>query len=214
MHIIADENDLAYGLEQLIQIDPNFKIIAEKAGRLPLRKIAAGFEGLSSVIVSQMVSRASADAIWMRLTTALVDFSPQAYITLTEADARRFGLSGAKHATLSRLASALIDLSLDLQGLEKMDGVHARQSLQSVKGIGPWTSDVYLLFALGHPDVFPVGDVAIQAAYAHAHSKPVRPSASELSEIAANWQPWRSIAARALWAYYGAVMNRSSAILG
>lgn len=213
MHIIADENDLAYGLEQLIQIDSNFKIIAEKAGPLPLRKIAPGFEGLSSVVVSQMVSRASADAIWMRIKSCLDDFTPQAYVALTEADARRFGLSGAKHATLTRLASALIDQSLDLQALEQMDGLQASQALQAVKGIGPWTSDVYLLFALGHTDVFPVGDVAIQAAYAHAHSKPVRPTALELSEIATKWQPWRSIAARSLWAYYGAVMNRSAAIL-
>lgn len=213
MYIIADENDLAYGLEQLIQIDPSFMDIAHRTGPLPLRKIAPGFEGLSSVVVSQMVSRASADAIWTRLKTALDDFTPQAYMALTEADARRFGLSGAKHATLSRLASALNDLLLDLQELEQMDGVHASQALQAVKGIGPWTADVYLLFALGHPDVFPVGDVAIQAAYAHAHSKPVRPTALELSEIATKWQPWRSIAARSLWAYYGAAMNRSAAIL-
>ena len=214
MHIIADENDLAYGLKQLIQIDPDFKVIAQKAGPLPLRKIEPGFEGLSNIVVSQMVTRASADAIWLRLKAGLVDFTPQAYMALTEADARSFGLSGAKHATLFRLANALVDLTLNLQELEQMDGVQARQALQSVKGIGPWTSDVYLLFALGHPDVFPVGDVAIQAAYANAHSKLVRPTASELSEIAAQWQPWRSIAARTLWAYYGAIMNRSFAILG
>lgn len=208
MRNIADENDLAYGLEQLILRDSRFCEIAARAGALPMRKSPHGFEGLAYIIVGQMVSRASADAIWRRMSLEPHIVSAAGYLTVGDAKAREYGLSTAKHQTLRNLAERTVSRQIDLDELVELPSEEVHRRLVALKGIGPWTTDVYLLFALGHPDVFPFGDVALQAAAAHALDLHQRPSEKDLKSIALIWQPWRSIAARVLWAYYGAVLKR------
>jgi DNA-3-methyladenine glycosylase II len=89
-----------------------------------------------------------------------------------------------------------------------MDGATAIAELTAIKGIGGWTAQVYLLFCAGHPDVFPVGDVALQNAVGHALALDARPSARELEALTELWSPWRSVAARLFWAYYATQMRR------
>jgi DNA-3-methyladenine glycosylase II len=84
----------------------------------------------------------------------------------------------------------------------------AMQVMTNVKGIGPWTAEVYLLFSAGHADVFPSGDVALQHAYAHAYGESVRPDSKALRLFAERWTPWRGVAARLFWAYYAATRGR------
>ncbi|MFM2282332.1 MAG: hypothetical protein RLZZ444_4563, partial [Pseudomonadota bacterium] len=108
---------------------------------------------------------------------------------------------GAKTGALRALAEACLS-SLDFAELRQMPAEAAISRLSTVHGIGPWTAEVFLLFAGGHPDIFPAGDVALQAAFAHAFRLEERPKTAAFRRVAANWQPYRSAAARLLWAYY------------
>lgn len=209
MAMLTDHEQLAYGIEQLIKLDPRFASICEQSGLLPMRKLQTGFEGLANIIVGQMISRASADAIWHRMQLAMTGITSEAYLRIDEQAARGFGLSGAKHRTLCNLAQQIAANEIDLDGLSSLHGDEAHARLIALKGIGPWTADVYLLFALGHPDVFPVGDVALQAAAQHAFALEQRPNEKQLRVLSQDWRPWRSIAARLLWAYYSKVLKRS-----
>jgi DNA-3-methyladenine glycosylase II len=113
-------------------------------------------------------------------------------------------LSNAKLRALRAVAHAIAEDGLDLVGLGALDAEDAHNTLVAVKGVGPWTADVFLLFCLGHPDAFPAGDVALQEAAKLALSLKRRPDAERLERIAERWRPLRGVAARMLWAYYRA----------
>lgn len=209
MKIITGDAEIAEGLAALLLLDPRLEAIAERAGPVPLRLNEPGFAGLAHIIVSQMVSRASADAIWRRILLGTgKDMTAQAYLSVAPELSAGFGLSRAKAETLLRVAQAAVDGALDLHHLSRMDVNAALAELTSVRGIGPWTAEVYLMFCGGHPDVFPSGDVALQAAVAHALGLEARPSAKMLAKMALDWSPWRSVAARLFWAYYAAITRR------
>lgn len=208
MRPIRDESDIEAAIAGLVTAVPEFAAIAEKAGPVPLRYQPPGYRGLAGIVISQMVSRASADAIWARLQALAGEVSVESVLRLSEANLRGAGLSGAKATTLIRLAEACRN-GLDLEHAAFLPADEAFAALTAVKGIGPWSAEVYLLFAAGHPDVFPAGDVALQSAHAHAFGLETRLSAKAFRALAEAWQPHRSIAARLLWAYYAKEMKRS-----
>ena len=123
------------------------------------------------------------------------------------------GLSSPKIRALRALAEAIVAGALDLKGLETVGAEEAHQALVAVKGIGPWTADIFLLFCLGHPDAFPAGDLALQEAARLALDLKKRPDEKRLARIAERWRPWRGVAARMLWAYYRGVKQRSGMAL-
>jgi DNA-3-methyladenine glycosylase II len=177
---------------------------------VPLRLSSPGFSSLVSIIVSQQVSRASADAILGRLL-ALVEPLTADTVLLSEADIfRRAGLSRPKQAALLALAQA-VQGGLDLDGLCERDAGAAIAELTAVPGIGPWTAEVYLLACAGHPDVFPARDVALQSAVGAALGIAPRPGEKALTAIAESWAPWRAVAARLFWAYYRQIKGREAA---
>jgi DNA-3-methyladenine glycosylase II len=208
MHVIRGEEDISEGLEALLRLDPRLRQIAAEAGPLPLRLVEPGFAGLSHVVVSQSVSRASAEAIWARMLAGGEPLTAERYIAFHPEAWREFGLSRGKAETLSRIARAVSDGSLDLRSLGQKDPAEALASLTAIKGVGPWTAEVYLMFSAGHADVFPAGDVALQAAVAMAFEMEARPQAKALAAFAGAWTPWRSVAARLFWAYYAARLRR------
>ena len=201
MQPIRTEEDIARAVERLLDVEPAFRLVVEAAGPVPLRKLATGYEGLGGIIVSQMVSRASADAIWGRLKLLLDDVTPEAVLGRTVEELRGVGLSGAKERALRVLAEACAD-GLDLGRTAALPAEEAIREMTALKGVGLWTAEVYLLFAAGHPDIFPSGDVALQTAAGQAFGLSERPDDRALRILARNWQPERSIAARLLWAYY------------
>lgn len=211
MQIIRDEVDIEQGLAALLELDPRLRPVAAEAGAIPLRLREPGFEGLAHIIVSQVVSRASADAIWGRMTTRLGRVTAGGYAGLEPDAWRSFGLSRIKHDTLARVADAVVGGGLDLHALSAESPEKALSELMAIKGIGPWTAEVYLMFCFGHADVFPAGDVALQAAVGMAFDRAERPQAKALALEAAVWAPWRSVAARLFWAYY-AVKTRRDAL--
>jgi DNA-3-methyladenine glycosylase II len=208
MQPIRDERDIELAIAGLLAVVPEFAGIVDKSLPIPLRHQPPGYRGLASIVISQMVSRASADAIWSRLEALAGEVSVEAISALTEQQLRAAGLSGAKASTLHRLAEACRD-GLDLEKTAFLPAEEALAALTSVKGIGPWSAEVFLLFSAGHPDIFPAGDVALLSAYTHAFGLESRPAAKTFRVLAERWQPYRSIAARVLWAYYARQMRRN-----
>nr|WP_250811723.1 DNA-3-methyladenine glycosylase [Neorhizobium tomejilense] len=211
--IIRDHSDIQAGLEALVALDPRLADVVEASGPVPLRLNEPGFSGLASIVVSQMVSRASAEAIWRRITAA-GPVTAEGYRALDPAVVATFGLSRAKAATLLHLSTAISEGHFDLASVCALETGEAIRKMAALPGIGPWTAEVYLMFCGGHADIFPTGDVALQAAVGHALGLETRPSAKNLGVMAEVWAPWRSVAARLFWAYYAAKMRRDVTPLG
>lgn len=207
MRLIRNEEDLREGLQHLVTVDPRLLTVAAAAGPLPLRLAEPGFAGLAFIIVSQMISKASAAAIWDRILAA-GPVTAQDWLAQPPETVGRFGLSRAKIATLTNLADAVMQHGLDLDALCQGDPAAAMRELTSLPGIGPWTAEVYLMFCGGHADVFPAGDVALQASLARAFELPERPAAPAVAAMSAAWAPWRSVAARLFWSYYSAGLHK------
>ncbi len=211
MTVIRNDGDIAVGLAALLAIDPRLVEIAAVAGPLPLRLAEPGYAGLAHIIVSQMVSRASADAIWRRVVAAAGIPSASSYLALDDVAVAGLGLSRAKAETLRLLARTVEEDRLDLDGLARMEANEALTRLTAMRGIGTWTAEVYLMFCGGHPDVFPAGDVALRAAVGRGLGLEARPDIAAVQQIAAAWKPYRSVAARLFWAYYAVTSGREAA---
>ncbi len=206
---IRSEKDIETGINGLLGCDPAFGLVIDKAGPIPLRAAKPGYSGLASIIVAQMISKVAADSIWQRLEIGVGEVSPQAILAASMETLRGAGLSGAKEATLRGLALA-VEGGLDLEAIAFKDPQAAIGELTAIHGVGLWTAEVYLLFCAGHCDIFPTGDVALQNAAAHAFSLAARPKGRAFKDMAERWAPWRSLAARALWAYYATEMRRKA----
>lgn len=203
MTTIETLDDIQWHLTCLLNLDTRLQPVAELVGILPLRRSAPGFESLASIIVSQQVSKASADAITGRLAALGALLSPGAFQLLDDVVLLGAGLSRPKLRTLRFVAQAADDGLLDLGELCSMNAESAMTAMTAISGIGPWTAEVYLLFCAGHPDIFPSGDIALQNALQTIFSLPERPTAKQAALFAKDWSPHRGTAARLLWAYYG-----------
>jgi len=201
MRPIATEADVAADLDALCRLHPRLAAVRAMAGDVPLRRVAPGFSSLASIIVSQQVSRASADAIFGRLRALLDPLTAEAMLLAGDTVFREAGLSRPKQRALLAVAQAVRD-GLDLDHLCGLEGNDAIGRMTAVPGIGPWTAQVYLLFAAGHPDIFPARDVALQAAVGHAFAIDPRPEEKALGRLAESWSPFRGAAARLFWTYY------------
>jgi DNA-3-methyladenine glycosylase II len=195
--IIRGPDCVAEGAAWLARREPRFAHALAATGPLPLRLRPEGFGTLLHAIVGQQVSVASATAVWDRLQAAgLTD--PQA-VRHSDADAlRALGLSRQK----ARYALALAGSGLDYAALRGMPTGAVVARLTEVTGIGRWTAEIYAMFALGRADAFAAGDLAMQEAARMLFDLPDRPRDAALRQMAEPWSPWRSVAARALWAYY------------
>jgi len=209
MRIIASEDDIAEGLSALAKRDRRLKKVIRIAGPVPLRRRTAGFAGLARIVVGQQVSIASADAIWTRFIDAFPDCPVDVIEAASDEALRAPGLSAAKTRTLRAIAAAC-RRGLDLAGLADLPAEEAHRRLTAVKGVGPWSADIYLLFCLGHADIFPAGDLALRNAVADALGRSVPLPVDEMTDIAARWSPWRGVAARLFWAYYRARRDRTA----
>ncbi len=212
--LLLTEAALAQALEALRQLDPQpIEMMMKLSGTTPLRARAPGFAGLVGIVVSQQVSVASAKAIYARVEAQFPRVEARALHDASEADLRVCGLSAPKIRTLKALAAAHLLQGLDFEDLARQPAEAARDALTAIKGIGPWTAEIFLLFCAGHPDAWPAGDLALQEGVRLALALETRPDAKALEALSERWRPWRGAAARLVWAYYGAVKRGGAALV-
>ena len=197
-----DEAGLRTGVRKLAAIDPDLAGIAERHGVPPLWAREPGFESLVRIVLEQQVSLASGEAARLRLIGAAGAIEPGAIVAAGEDALRVAGLTRQKARYVVNLAREVLDGRLDLDALAATDDAGARARLTSLLGIGRWTADIYLLMALGRPDVWPSGDLALAGAMRHAKRLDTLPTGTEQEVIAEAWRPWRAVAARLLWHAY------------
>lgn len=185
------------GAAWLAQAEPRFGQALTLTGPLPLRRKADGFAALLDAIVGQQVSTQSAAAIWKRLELAGLT-EEEAVLAATEEDLRACGLSRQK----IRYALALAEARIDYPSLRSQPDAQVITTLTAIPGIGTWTAEIYAMFSLGRADVFAHGDLALQEAARRLFDLPERPKEKPMRQLAEPWAPWRSVAARILWAYY------------
>jgi DNA-3-methyladenine glycosylase II len=197
-----NERDFRAAVHELTARDPHLEVVIAEYGVPPIWRREPGFATLVLLILEQQVSLASAKACFDRLAALIGVVEPVGLLSLDDDALRGIGFSRQKTRYVRVLASAIVEGALDLDGLPGLEEDAARSALLALSGIGPWTADVYLLACLGSPDVWPVGDVALQAAAQRVKGLAERPSAAELEVIGDEWRPFRSVAAQLLWHRY------------
>ncbi|MAY32310.1 MAG: 3-methyladenine DNA glycosylase [Rhodovulum sp.] len=203
MRIIHSDACIAEGAAHLAAVEPRFAMALDTVGTLPLRRRKDGFAALVDAIVSQQVSVAAADAIYGRLKDANL-IGPRKIMWATDEDLRACGLSRQK----IRYVRALAEARIDFKALRSAPTEQVIAELTAVSGIGVWTAEIYAMFSLGHADVFAPGDLALQESARILFDLNERPREKAFRTLAEPWSPWRSVAARLLWAYYHVAKDR------
>ena len=198
---LIDETNLPKIARKLAKQDEHFKIVLDRHGPPPLWSREPGFATLLQIILEQQVSLASAKACFDKLAKRVNVVTPETLLDSTDVHLKADGFSRQKTAYARHLAEAVVNKHIDFDILNTLRDDDVRTELTKLKGIGRWTSDIYLLMALGRPDVMPKGDIALHSAWHKLSGRP-KPHADEFLEIAERWRPNRSVAARMLWHFY------------
>lgn len=200
--LVVTKKTLGEGLEYLAARDSDLAAVIEAHGPPPIWERPAGFATLVRIILEQQVSLASAKAAFERLEEHLGAIEPELLLTLDDATLRRIGFSRQKAGYCRELAAAIVEGRFALAALRQMSDEAAREELMSLKGVGRWTADIYLLMVLRRADVWPTGDLALAKAAQEVKGLAETPSPEVLEEVGLGWRPWRAVAARLLWHHY------------
>lgn len=194
-------------VKQLTNAHNIFALINENYGNPPNWTRPQGFISLSKIILEQQVSLASANAHFIKLNSYLVEFTPSNILKLTDEEMRSCQISRQKTKYLRALSTAIISGDVDLEELPKLNETEIRKQLTSIKGIGDWTTDIYLMFCLQSKDIFPIGDIAVVNTVKELSDAKTK---EEIILLAEKWKPFRSLAVYFLWHYYLNKRNRPS----
>jgi DNA-3-methyladenine glycosylase II len=186
--------------------DTIFESIANKYGDPPNWNREPGFVTLSRIILEQQISLASANAHYNRLREYVKRFTPRNILRLSDGEMRNCQISRQKAGYLRALSEAVVEKRIILEDLKNQDIESTREQLMNIKGIGAWTSDIYLMFCLQEKDIFPYGDIAVLNAVRELIPGTENGKIKMLSE---KWKPYRSLAAYYFWQYYLRKRNRS-----
>jgi DNA-3-methyladenine glycosylase II len=207
------EDFFAEAVRELTTRDADLARVVEKYGVPPLWVREPGFPTLVYIILEQQVSLASARALYQKLEKVVRPLTPEKFLKLTEAEMRQLGFSRQKTLYTRLLAEAITQKRFDLAAIHVLHDDHAREKLVALKGIGRWTSDIYLLSALRRPDIWPVGDLALAIAVQEVKQLRKRPSPEKLEKMSVPWKPFRAIAARLFWHAYLSKRGQNSATI-
>ncbi len=196
------QRTLLRATRELAAQDPDLAAVVQRYGPPPLWAREPGFHTLIHIVLEQQVSLASAKAAYDRLVAETGRLLPERFLALSDAELKVVGFSRQKTGYGRALAHAVLDGRLDLARLETLDDAAAKSQLMSVKGIGPWTADIYLLMVLRRADTWPSGDLALAFAVRRVKRMRTLPTPERLERVGRAWQPWRAVAARILWHYY------------
>jgi len=188
--------------DELAQKDTDLGSIISAYGYPPLWSRPNSFETLVHIILEQQVSLASALSALNKLRARVQEITPARILLLTDEEFRACYCSRQKTSYIKYLAEALLSGHIDLAAFEQMPDDEIRAQLVSLKGIGNWTADVYLMFVLQRADIFPIGDLAAVNALKRVKKLPADITKDEIYAIAGQWQPYRTIATMLLWHYY------------
>ena len=197
-----NETSLAVAAQKLAASDVDLARLLQTYGLPPLWAREPSFPTLIHIILEQQVSLASAKAAFDRLHASIAPITPERLLKLNDAELKTIGFSRQKTLYARLLAQAILAQQLDLAALSTLPDDEVRGTLKQLKGIGDWTADIYLLMALGRPDIWPKGDLALLVAMQRLKQLAARPTQEEFDLIGAAWQPYRAVAARMLWHYY------------
>jgi DNA-3-methyladenine glycosylase II len=182
--------------------EPVFRAILDRAGTPRFRRRRNGFATLLHIILEQQVSIDAAAAMHRRLSDICRPLAPEPFLALDDATLRRCGFSRQKMDYARRLSQAVVSGAFDFARLEAAADAAVLAELISLKGIGRWSAEIYLIFALGRNDVWPAADLGLQLAVADCLGLAERPGERQLREIGDAWAPWRSVAACLFWQSY------------
>ncbi len=189
------------GLKHLLQVEPNFKKF-NPAKEINFFLRPEGFEGIASLVIEQQISVQAAESIKKRIFKLMQNISSKEFLKLNEIDLREAGLSRPKISYLHGVACLESDGILNFDNIKKLDDLSARKELCKIRGIGEWTADCYLMASLGRSDIWPVGDIGLQESVRKLKNLKERPNVEDMTSLAREWRPFRSIAANLLWADY------------
>ena len=193
---------LAAGVAALARRDRDFAALHRRNGLPPMWARRPGFPTLVHIVLEQQVSIAAARTLFRRVSAALGGMTPERVLERGVPGLHRLGLTRQKASYCHALAAAVAEGSLSLGDIARADDDAGRTALLALRGIGPWSADIYYLMALRRPDVWPVGDLALAIALQEVKGLRRRPDAERQAAISAAWAPWRSVAARLLWHHY------------
>lgn len=202
MIIALDEEKLLAACGSLAEHDEDLASIFQRFGKPPLWAREANFATLVHIILEQQVSISSAKSAFDKLVKYVKILTPESFIKLNDAELKAVGFSRQKTGYARGLAEAILNEKIDLKNLEILPDAAVKIELKNLKGIGDWTSDIYLLMALRRPDVMPKGDLALHVAWQKLKNLQSRPTSEEFLLIAEKWKPFRATAARLLWHFY------------
>ena len=188
--------------DQLASSDPELQRIIDTHGYPPFWSRPNSFESLVHIILEQQVSLASALSALNKLKERVQELTPARILLLTDEEMRASYVSRQKSSYIKYLSEALLSGQLKLDDLPHLPDEAVRAQLVALKGIGNWTADVYLMFALQRADIFPIGDLAAVIALKRVKQLSAETTREEMLEITAKWQPYRTLAAMLLWHYY------------
>ncbi|MBE0539067.1 MAG: DNA-3-methyladenine glycosylase 2 family protein [Ignavibacterium sp.] len=202
MFLIVNNPDI----KSLVSTHKIFSNIKDKYGAPPNWHRPQGFISLSRIILEQQVSLASAEAHFIKLNNYIPEFSPTEILKLTDKEMRACQISRQKNKYLRELSSAVLNKDLVFEELSKLSPTEVRRKLTSIKGIGDWTTDIYLMFCLQSKDIFPLGDIALITTIRELTKVKTK---SGIVRLTKKWKPLRSLAAYFLWHYYLKKRNRN-----
>ncbi len=180
--------------------DPTLSFVVKRAGKLPeYYRQKTHFETISRIIVGQQLSFKAADAIWRRLKSRFHRWTPEVLDKASVTGLKRAGLSTPKAAFICELSRRVVAGDLSLRGLGQLQESEVLDRLGTIKGFGPWSAEMFLIFALEYPDVFSCGDAGLRRAITALYSIPDKEYKERAEEIAERWRPFRSYACRYLW---------------
>lgn len=194
-----DDARVREGMDYLAQLDPRFAAARAVYGDPPLRTAKEGFSALLQSIIGQQVSVFAARSIWDRVATAVNPVIPENVLRLSDEELRACGLSNNKVKFARSLALDTVERRLVFEDLPALDDETLVTTLTQAKGIGRWTAEIYMMFALGRPDVMPANDLGLIVAAQHLLKLRQRPEPERLLKLSKPWRPWRTVASLFLW---------------
>ncbi len=187
------------GIEHLLENDPVFSKLGLRTVDLKRPYYGPGFQGLVRIVVGQQVSTHAADSMWKRLQNDLPNITPNSILILNQDELRALGLSHQKARYIRALAEAINDKSFDPAALEDMDDDGVYEAITALKGFGSWSAEIYLMFCLARPDVWPAGDLGIQEGLRKYLGRKERPDEKQTKKAGERFKPYRTAASLLLW---------------